>query len=304
MKIDHGVGAADRGGELAQRLAHQARLHAGLGIAHLALELGARHQGRDRIDHQHLDRAGAHQRIGDLQRLLPGVGLGDQEVVDIDAELARIDRIERVLGIDEGADAAALLGLGDAMQRQRRLARGFRPVDFHHPAARQAADPERDVEAERAARNGLDLDRLAALAEPHDRALAEGPFDLRQRGIERLGLVHCSPFDHSQRVLGHVPLLMTGIRRTGKRALRGPCRDEVDVLYMICSQFAICSFWRCWCWPISRQIRPLTSAKPATDAGYSLGPAANIFDLVYTGDCGGFAISPARAERSPRPRDN
>jgi hypothetical protein len=35
---------------------------------------------------------------------------------------------------------------------------------------------------------------------------------------------------------------MTGIRRTGKRALRGPCRDEVDVLYMLCSRFAICSF--------------------------------------------------------------
>jgi len=40
---------------------------------------------------------------------------------------------------------------------------------------------------------------------------------------------------------------MTGIRRTGKRALRGLCRDEVDVLYMICSQFAICSFLAgCW----------------------------------------------------------
>ena len=32
--------------------------------------------------------------------------------------------------------------------------------------------------------------------------------------------------------------------------------------------------------------------------------AANIFDLVYQGDCGGFVITPARAERSPRPRDH
>jgi hypothetical protein len=32
--------------------------------------------------------------------------------------------------------------------------------------------------------------------------------------------------------------------------------------------------------------------------------AANIFDLVYKGDCGGFVITPARADRSPRPRDN
>ena len=91
-----------------------------------------------------------------------------------------------MLGIDEGADAAALLRLGDAMQRERGFARGFRPVDLDHPAARQAADAERDVEPERARGDGLDLDRLAALAEAHDRALAEGPLDLGQRGIERL----------------------------------------------------------------------------------------------------------------------
>src|SRR5213595_2428789 len=40
----------------------------GLAVAHLALELGARHQRGDRIDDQHVDRARTHQRIGDLQR--------------------------------------------------------------------------------------------------------------------------------------------------------------------------------------------------------------------------------------------
>ena len=119
-------------------------------IAHLALEFGVRHQCRHRIDHQHIDRARAHQRVADFQRLLAGVGLRDQEFVDVDAELAGIDRVERVFGVDEGADAALLLALGDGVQRQRGFARGFRPVDFDHPAARQAADAERDVEPERA----------------------------------------------------------------------------------------------------------------------------------------------------------
>lgn len=32
--------------------------------------------------------------------------------------------------------------------------------------------------------------------------------------------------------------------------------------------------------------------------------AANIFDLVYKGDVGGFTITPARADRSPRPREH
>ncbi len=138
--------------KLAQRLAHQPRLAARLHVAHLAFEFGARHQSGDRIHHQHVDRAGAHQRVGDFQRLLAGVRLRDQELVDIDPELAGIDRIERVLGVDEGADAAELLRFGDGVQRERRLAGGFRPVDLHNPAAWQTADAERDVEPERARR--------------------------------------------------------------------------------------------------------------------------------------------------------
>jgi hypothetical protein len=32
--------------------------------------------------------------------------------------------------------------------------------------------------------------------------------------------------------------------------------------------------------------------------------AANIFDLIYSGDGGGIVVSVARADRSPRPQDN
>ena len=120
----------------------------------------------------------------DLERLLARVGLGDQEIVQVDAELAGIDRIERMLRVDEGADAALLLGLGDGVQGQRRLARRFRPVDLDDAAAGQTADAERDVEAERTRRDGFDFHRLLALAEPHDRALAEGALDLRERRVE------------------------------------------------------------------------------------------------------------------------
>ena len=44
-------------------------------VPHLAFDLGARHQGSDRIDHQDVDRVRPHQRVDDLERLLPGVGL-------------------------------------------------------------------------------------------------------------------------------------------------------------------------------------------------------------------------------------
>jgi hypothetical protein len=51
-----------------------------------------------------------------------------------------------VLGVDERADAARLLRLGDHVQRERRLARRLRAEDLDDAAARHAADAERVVE--------------------------------------------------------------------------------------------------------------------------------------------------------------
>ena len=98
-------------GQLAQRLAHQARLQADVRIAHLAFDFGLRRQRGDRVDDDDVDRARAHQHVGDFERLFAGIRLRDQQVVDVDAELLRVDRIERVLGVDERAGAAVLLAL-------------------------------------------------------------------------------------------------------------------------------------------------------------------------------------------------
>ena len=57
-----------------------------MAVAHLALDLGARHQRGDRVDDDQVERAGADQHVGDLERLLTGVGLGDQQRVGVDAE--------------------------------------------------------------------------------------------------------------------------------------------------------------------------------------------------------------------------
>ena len=84
----------------------------------------------------------------------------------------------------------------------------LRAVDLDDPAARQAADAERQVEAERAGRDGLDLDRAAALAELHDRALAEGSLDLPDRRVQgALPVASIAP--QGSRQLRHVdpPLL-------------------------------------------------------------------------------------------------
>ena len=47
---------------------------------------------------------------------------------------------ERMLGIDECGHTAGLLGIGHHMQRQCGLTRGFRSVNLHNTAFRQAAD--------------------------------------------------------------------------------------------------------------------------------------------------------------------
>src|SRR5436190_11356149 len=182
---DDGPRLGDGPGQLAERLRHEPRLEAHLRIAHVALDLGARDQGSNRIDDQHVERARAHQRVGDLERLLAVVGLRDEEVLGLDAELARVAHVEGVLRIDEGADTAPLLTLGDQLEGERRLARRLGAVDLDDPAARDAADAERDVEAEGAGRQHGDVAGERRLAEPHDRALAELLLDLAEREIDR-----------------------------------------------------------------------------------------------------------------------
>ena len=53
-----------------------------------------------------------------------------------------------MLRIDERGGAAAALHFGDDLQGERGLAGGLGPEDLHHPAARQAADTQGDVESE------------------------------------------------------------------------------------------------------------------------------------------------------------
>ena len=183
------VGAVERARQLAQGLAHQARLQAHVAVAHLALDLRLRRQRRDRVDGDDVHRTRADQQLGDLERLLAGVGLGDEQLVDVDPDLLRVGRVHRVLGVDERADAAAALRLGDHVVDERRLARRLGAEDLDDAAARQPADPEREVERERAGRDRAD-GHGGPVAHPHHGALAELPLDLAERDVECLLAIH------------------------------------------------------------------------------------------------------------------
>ena len=151
-------------------------------------------------------------------------------------ELLGVGRVERMLGIDERRGPAALLRLGDRVQRESGLARALRPVDFDHPPARQPADAERDVQPEASGRDRLDLHLLAA-AELHCRALAERAIDLGERRFERLLPVHAwgipyeLPMTFNCAAMSPVSLLCK--RSFAHR--RRPSPASMTLAYSICS---------------------------------------------------------------------
>ena len=93
-----------------------------------------------------------------------------------------------MLRIHKRRNAALLLDLRDRVQSDRRFTRRFRPVNFDDPAARQSADPERNVQ--RKASRGDDFNVRVArfVAELHDRALAVVLFNTRK------DLIQCPEF--------------------------------------------------------------------------------------------------------------
>ena len=49
-----GLGAAEVGGDFAQRLGHETRLQPHMGVAHLSFDFGPRHQSSHRVDDNHI----------------------------------------------------------------------------------------------------------------------------------------------------------------------------------------------------------------------------------------------------------
>jgi hypothetical protein len=190
---DDGARLADDARQLAHGLAHQAGLQAHMGVAHFALDLGTGHHGRHGVHDHTVDGARAHQRLADLQRLLARVRLADEKAVDINTQRLGVYRVQRVFHVDERNLTAALLGLGNAVQRQRRFARRFRPVDLDDTPAGQAADAQRHVQRDASRGNGVHL-HGDILPQLHHGAFPELFFNLCQRRFQRAFFITRSLF--------------------------------------------------------------------------------------------------------------
>ena len=169
-----GLGFAQQRGQFAQRLAHQPRLHAHGGHAHFAFELGLRHQRRDGVDDNNVERVGTSQGFTNGQRFFAAVGLRDKQVVEVHSEFLCVGRIQRVFGVNKRRKATGSLCVGDDMEHQRRFAGRFRTENLNHPAARHAADPEGQVKRQRAGGNHVDLGLRTRITQSHDAAFAVG----------------------------------------------------------------------------------------------------------------------------------
>ena len=133
-----------------QGLAHQPGLKPHVRVAHLTLDLSARHEGGDGVDDDDVEGAGADEGVGDLQGLLAVVRLGEVQVLQVHADGLGVGRVDGVLGVDEGGEAAGLLGLGDDVQGEGRLAARLGAEDLDDAAPREPAHAEGQVERQRA----------------------------------------------------------------------------------------------------------------------------------------------------------
>jgi hypothetical protein len=59
-------------------------------VAHLALDLRLGDERGDRVDSNHVESTGADEELRDLEGLLAGVGLRDEELVDVHADPPRV----------------------------------------------------------------------------------------------------------------------------------------------------------------------------------------------------------------------
>ena len=174
----------DAAGQLAQGLGHEPGLQAHVAVAHVALNFRLRHQGGHAVDHHRVDRAAADQLLGDVQRLLGAVGLGDQQIVQDEAAIAGVDGVQGVLNVDVGCGPAELLSLGHDVDGQGRLSGGLAAEDLGDPASGYAADAQRDVQGQGAGRNALCGQGLAYFAKAHHGAFAVVLLDPAQRDLQ------------------------------------------------------------------------------------------------------------------------
>ena len=141
-------------------------------ITHLAVDLGLWYQGCNRVHDDNVYCTGADHGLGNLQRLLAVVRLGNVKVVDVHTDVLRVYRVQGMLSVDETGNTAALLHLSYHMERYGCFTTGLRSVDLDDTALRHTAKAQCDIQADGTGRDGLDVHVCTGISQLHDRTFS------------------------------------------------------------------------------------------------------------------------------------
>lgn len=178
-----GAGLGDEACEFAECGGHEACLCADGGVADVAFQFLAGDEGGHGVHDDDVDGVRADESFADLQGFFTGVRLGDEEVVEVDAELGGVFGVECVFHVDEGGEAACLLCLRDGGEGEGGFAGGFGAEYFDDAASREAARAEGAVDEKVA--GGDDFDGHGGfVAEAHNGCFAKVFLDLEQGCVQ------------------------------------------------------------------------------------------------------------------------
>ena len=192
-----------------------------LALAHVAFQFGLRDEGGHGVHHHQVHGAGTHQHVGDVQGLLTVVGLGDEQLVGVDAQAPGVVHVQGVFGVHEGTGAAHFLAFGDDVQGKGGLARRFGAEDLRDTAARDTAHAQGQVETDGTRGDDGDID-MGFVGKLHDRAFAVLAFDGGKCGAQGFG---AGFFRRKGRFFGHRDAPCRKFKQGRRQASRdGPLR--------------------------------------------------------------------------------
>ncbi len=151
------------------------------GIAHVAFEFSFGDESGDGVNDHDVDGVRANQFLRDFESLFAVIRLRDEKIVHVHAEFARVDGVQRMLGVDERRLATELLRFGDNLKREGGLTSRFRAINLNDASARKAADAKRGVNRKASGRDHVHGHQNVLAAQPHDGALTVRLFDYGYR---------------------------------------------------------------------------------------------------------------------------
>ena len=160
-----------------------------MNIPHIPLNFRLRNQSGHAVNDDGINGAAAHQLFGNVQGLLGGIGLGNQQAVNVQPAVGGILGIQGVFGVNVRRQPAQTLRLRHNMNGQRGFAGRLAAVNLRDPAPRQSPHPQRQVQRQRPGGDGVGNQMRHLLVAAHHRPLAVIFLDAPQGKLQGRQLV-------------------------------------------------------------------------------------------------------------------